>query len=149
MATRLRTPSFSNGSGAVRAFIVEDNPTVRASLIGTLRELAWVEPVGQAESETEGAQWLRDNAARWDLAVVDLFLKEGTGMHILQACRDRLPTQKMVVVSNHATLDIRWKCTQLGADAVFDKTTEIDDLIDYCLRRREAGEHPDHASRLA
>ena len=125
---------------AVRAFVVEDNPTVRDSLISTLRELAWVEPVGQAESEAEAAEWLRDNAARWDLAIVDLFLREGTGMRILEACRDRLPTQKMVVVSNHATQDVRWKCTQLGADAVFDKTTEIDDLIDYCLRRREAGE---------
>lgn len=124
---------------SLRAFIVEDNKTVRDSLIGTLRELAWVEPVGQAESEGEGARWLRDNAARWDLAIVDLFLTQGTGMRILEACRDRLPTQKMVVVSNHATPDVRWKCTQLGADAVFDKTTEIDDLIDYCLRQRAEG----------
>ena len=83
---------------------MEDNQTVRDSLIGTLREVALVEPVGQAESETEGAHWLRDNAARWDLAIVDLFLKEGTGMRILEACRDRLPSQKVVVVvSNHGT----------------------------------------------
>jgi DNA-binding NarL/FixJ family response regulator len=121
----------------LRAFIVEDNPTIREPLISALRELARVEPVGQAETEGEGARWLNENAARWDLAIVDLFLKEGTGMHILEACRDRLPTQKMVVFSNHATEDVRWKCSRLGADAVFDKTTEIDDLIDYCLRRRE------------
>jgi DNA-binding NarL/FixJ family response regulator len=124
---------------SLRAFIVEDNKTVRDSLIATLRELAWVESVGQAESESEGARWLHENAARWDLAIVDLFLKEGTGLRVLEACRDRLPTQKMVVVSNYATQDVRWRCTQLGADAVFDKTTEIDDLIDYCLRRREEG----------
>ena len=133
---------------SLRAFIVEDNKTVRDSLIGTLRELACVEPVGEAESATEGERWLHDNAARWDLAIVDLFLKEGSGLRILQACRDRLPTQKMVVVSNHATQDVRWKCTQLGADAVFDKTTEIDDLIDYCLRRREAASGGTHAPRL-
>ena len=126
-------------TSTLRAFFVEDNQTVRDSLIGTLREVALVEPVGQAESETEGAHWLRDNAARWDLAIVDLFLKEGTGMRILEACRDRLPSQKVVVVSNYATQEVRWKCAQLGADAVFDKTTEIDELIDYCLRRREQG----------
>jgi len=148
MASRQPFPS-GTGLGAVRAFVVEDNPTVRASLIGTLRELAWVEPVGQAESEAEGERWLRENAARWDLAVVDLFLKEGTGLRILEACRDRLPTQKMVVVSNHATQDMRWKCTQLGADAVFDKTTEIDDLIDYCLRRREVGADADRALKAS
>lgn len=121
----------------IRAFFAEDNLTVRASLIGTLRELASVEPVGQAECEVEGVRWLHDNAASWDLAIVDLFLKQGTGMHILEACRDRLPTQKIVMVSNHLTRDIRWKCSQLGANAVFDKTTQIDDLIDYCLRLRE------------
>lgn len=75
--------------------------------------------------------------SRWDLAIVDLFLKQGTGMHILQACRDRLPMQEIVMVSNHLKRDIRWKCSQLGADAVFGKTTRIDDLIDYCPRLRE------------
>jgi hypothetical protein len=38
----------------------------------------------------------------------------------------------MVVLSNNATRDIRWRCEQLGADAVFDKSTEIDELVDYC-----------------
>lgn len=121
----------------MRAFIVEDNPTVRESLVGMLRELARIEPVGEAEGEEDSVRWLADHAAGWDLAVVDLFLKQGSGMRILQMCRDRLPTQKVVVVSNHATPDIRWKCRRLGADAVFDKVTEVDDLIDFCLRQRQ------------
>ena len=40
----------------------------------------------------------------------------------------------MVVLSNHATSDVRWRCAQLGADAVFDKSTEIDALVDYCVQ---------------
>jgi len=123
----------------VRAFIVEDNPTIRENLIGTLREVARVEPVGEAESEFEGARWLMHHPAQWDLAIVDLFLKEGSGLRVLEACRNRAPAQKVVVLSNHATPDLRWKCGQLGADAVFDKATEIDDLIDFCLRRRQEG----------
>ena len=55
---------------------------------------------------------------------------------MLEACRARRPTQKMVVLSNHATNDVRWRCAQLGADAVFDKSTEIDALVDYCVRER-------------
>ncbi len=31
---------------------------------------------------------------------------------------------------------MRKRCAWLGADAVFDKATEMDDLIDFCLRRR-------------
>ncbi len=42
----------------VRTFIVEDNPTIRRNLAGTLREVARVEPIGEAETEAEGSRWL-------------------------------------------------------------------------------------------
>jgi hypothetical protein len=28
---------------------------------------------------------------------------------------------------------VRWRCQELGADAVFDKSTEIEALLDYCM----------------
>ena len=119
-----------------RAYIVEDSPTIRENLIETLQELAQVDPVGTAETEQEGMQWLARHGDEWDLAIVDLFLREGSGLNILEACRTRRPTQKMVVLSNHATSDVRWRCAQLGADKVFDKSTEIEKLVDYCLKVR-------------
>ena len=122
-----------------RAYIVEDSPTIRENLIETLQELALVDPVGVAETEHEGKKWLAQNDDYWDLAIVDLFLKEGSGLNILEACRRRRPSQKMVVLSNHATSDVRWRCAQLGADAVFDKSTEIDALVDYCVSAARQG----------
>jgi DNA-binding NarL/FixJ family response regulator len=116
-----------------RAYIVEDSPTIRENLIETLEELALVEAVGIAETEGEGKRWLAANDDYWDLAIVDLFLKEGNGLNIVEACRARRPSQKLIVLSNHATNDIRWRCAQLGADAVFDKSTEIEQLLDYCM----------------
>ena len=38
---------------------------------------------------------------------------------------------KRVVLTNYATLDMRSRCRALGADAVFDKSTEVDELIDW------------------
>ncbi|WP_198084454.1 response regulator [Variovorax sp. E3] len=122
----------------VRTYIVEDNPTIRENLVGTLREVARVDPIGQAESEAEGTRWLTRNLSQWDLAIVDLFLKDGTGFRVLEACRERDPMQKVVVLSNYATPEMRRKCALLGADAVFDKATEVDDLIDFCVRQRQA-----------
>jgi two-component system, OmpR family, response regulator len=127
-----------------RAYIVEDSPTIRENLIETLQELALVEAVGIAETETEGKQWLAEHDGYWDLAIVDLFLKEGSGLNILEACRSRRPGQKMIVLSNHATRDVRWRCAQMGADAVFDKSTEIEDLVDYCLQQRSRVEETQH-----
>src|SRR5258707_3677091 len=108
----------------LRAFIVEDSSTIRDNLIETLKELAEVTAVGMAETEHEGKRWLAHNTD-WDVAIVDLFLREGSGMNVVEAARKRSPGQQVVVLSNHATRDVRWRCTQLGADAVFDKSTEI------------------------
>ena len=116
----------------LKAYIVEDNPTIRENLIETLEELAGVVTVGTAETENEGTAWLTENSAEWNLAIVDLFLKQGSGLGVLAACRDRPSRQKVVVLSNYATTDVRRRCEQLGVDAVFDKSNEIDALVDYC-----------------
>jgi DNA-binding NarL/FixJ family response regulator len=118
-----------------RAYIVEDSSTIRDNLIETLKELADFEPVGTTESEHEAKRWLAANA--WDLAIIDLFLREGSGMNVLEACRRRKPQQKIVVLSNHSSPDVRWRCRQLGADAVFDKSTELEALVEYCSRHRQ------------
>ena len=124
-----------------RAYIVEDSSTIRENLIETLTELAQVQPVGTTGSEHEAKRWLAQND--WDLAVIDLFLQEGSGMNVLDACRQRRPGQKVVVLSNHSSRDVRWRCMQLGADAVFDTSTELEMLVDYCARlkgEREGGQ---------
>lgn len=118
-----------------RAYIVEDSSTIRDNLIETLKEMALIEPVGTTESEHEARRWLAANA--WDLAIIDLFLREGSGMNLLEACRRRQPGQKIVVLSNHSSRDVRWRCQQLGADAVFDKSTELEALVDYCAKLRD------------
>ena len=127
-----------------RAYIVEDSPTIRKNLIETLQELALVEAVGVAETEQEGKRWLAQNDAYWDLAIIDLFLREGSGLNILEACRKRRPGQRIIVLSNHATNDVRWRCAELGADAVFDKSTEIEALVDYCASARMDVESASH-----
>jgi len=127
----------------LRTYIVEDNATIRENLIGTLEELADVEAVGIAETEDEGKEWLTSHTSQWDLAIVDLFLRQGSGLGVLAACRNRLSAQKMVVLSNYATPDVRMRCAQLGVDAVFDKSNEIEALVDYCI------EHSNSTQRAA
>ncbi|TAG32948.1 MAG: response regulator [Polaromonas sp.] len=117
----------------LNTYIVEDNPVIRENLIATLEELADVQVVETSDNEDDGTSWLLSNPKAWSLAIVDLFLKQGSGLGVLTACRNRRPTQKMVVLSNYATADIRQRCAQLGVDAVFDKSNEIDALVDYCI----------------
>lgn len=122
----------------LKTYIVEDNATIRENLIGTLEELAAVEAVGFAETEDDGKFWLTAHTSQWDLAIVDLFLRQGSGLGVLTACRARQPHQRVVVLSNYATPDVRMRCAQLGVDAVFDKSNEIDALLDYCMEQGNA-----------
>lgn len=122
----------------LRTYIVEDNATIRENLIAALEELAEVESVGIAETEFEGTDWLTRHTTQWDIAIVDLFLRQGSGLGVLAACSQRLPHQKIIVLSNYATPDVRTRCAQLGVDAVFDKSNEIDALVDYCIARSHA-----------
>ena len=122
----------------LKTYLVEDNPTIRENLIATLEELVDIENMGTADSENEAKAWLQANPQDWDLAILDLFLKQGSGLGVLSACRDRRPSQKVVVLSNYATADIRQRCAQLGVDAVFDKSNEIDALVEFCLQQRGA-----------
>ncbi|MDR6537379.1 response regulator [Variovorax soli] len=119
----------------LKTYIVEDNVTIRENLVGTLEELTCISAVGFAETEAEAVHWLAENSDQWELAIVDLFLKQGSGLGVLQAVSTRRPDQKIVVLSNYATPDIRKRCAQFGVDAVFDKSNEIDALIDFCIEQ--------------
>jgi len=119
----------------LKTYIVEDNVTIRENLVGTLEELTCIKAVGFADTEDEANRWLTEHGADWQLAIIDLFLKQGSGLGVLQACSSRQPHQKVVVLSNYATPDIRKRCAQFGVDAVFDKSNEIDALIDFCIEQ--------------
>ena len=122
----------------LKTYIVEDNVTIRENLVGTLEELTCISAVGFAETEAEAVHWLAENSDQWELAIVDLFLKQGSGLGVLQAVSTRRPDQKIVVLSNYATPDIRKRCAQFGVDAVFDKSNETDALIDFCIEQSAA-----------
>lgn len=116
---------------ALIAFLVEDNMTIRDQLIPTLEELTQASVLGTAETELEAVHWLKTHDGDWDIAVVDLFLKAGSGIGVLRGCEARKPHQRVVILSNYATADVRAQCLALGADAVFDKSTELEGLVDF------------------
>ena len=118
---------------ALITYIVEDSATIRENLISTLEEIAAVKVVGFAETENEANTWFFNHHGNWNLAIVDLFLKEGSGLGVLKGCQRRNPDQRVVVLTNYATNDIRRRCAELGSDAVFDKSNELDELLEYCI----------------
>lgn len=68
--------------------------------------------------------------------IVDLFLKEGSGLSVLRAGQNRSPHQHILVLTNYPTAEIRRRCMDLGADGVYDKSTELEAFFDRCQSYR-------------
>ena len=128
----------------LKTYLVEDSQVIRENLIATLEELVPVEVVGTAEDEATAVQWLVRAGNHADLLIVDIFLKTGSGLGVLRAASALAQRRNVVVLSNYATADMRRKCLELGADRVFDKSNEIDALIQYCTSL--AAGHSEHGA---
>ncbi|MDM0110006.1 response regulator [Variovorax sp. J22R24] len=119
----------------ISVFLVEDNIQIRTNLIPALEELGSANVIATAESEDEAISWLSHHKGMWDLAVVDFFLKEGTGVGVVRWCDGREPNQRVVVLTNYPTQATRIAFRDAGADRVFDKSTELEAFFQYCLSR--------------
>ena len=120
---------------ALITYLVEDNQIVLDNLIESLREIADVEVTSHGATQAEASRWLSLHDGQWHLAIVDLFLKQGSGLGVLAGCRNRESYQKIVVLTNYATSEVRRRAAELGADEVFDKSSELDDLFAYCIEQ--------------
>lgn len=120
--------------GKVRIFLVEDSSIIRENLVEALSETVPVQVVGAAVDEATAVAWLRDGADACDLVIVDIFLKSGSGLGVLRAMVGGAAQPPRIVLSNHATPEIRIKCRELGATQVFDKSNELDEMLGWLKR---------------
>lgn len=123
----------------LKTFIVEDSQIILDSLVAVLEELSPVEVVGTAADEDGAIGWLTRDGAAVDLLIIDIFLQSGSGLGVLERAAQQGVAGRRVVLTNYATAEMRRKCLALGADRVFDKSNELDELIAYCARLADGG----------
>ena len=120
----------------LNTYIVEDSPVILENLVATLEELASVKVIGSSPDEASAVRWLQQaqppEHTPCELMIIDVFLKSGSGLGVLRAAGSGPHPPKRVVLTNYATPDMRRRCSELGADRVFDKSSELEDLISYC-----------------
>jgi two-component system OmpR family response regulator len=107
----------------VRVVLVEDSAVIRERLEEALAAPGAIEIVGRADGERAAIAAL--DATAWDALVLDLWLKQGTGLGVLKAVRERRPPGAVVIVlTNYALPRVRDATLALGADHFFDKMRE-------------------------
>lgn len=102
--------------------MIEDSNDIRAVIEDLLGQIGPFEVVGRVATEKEGVAWLEANAPDWDLAIVDLVLREGSGFNLIRRFREANERARILVLSDYATpSSIKVRCVEFGADAVFTK----------------------------
>ena len=109
----------------LRVFLVEDSASIRERLGDFLSEPGQVEMIGFASTEADAVRQLATQPV--DVAIVDLNLKEGTGIGVIESVRALHATAPptIVVLTNYAFPEFEAACRERGADYFFDKSTQF------------------------
>lgn len=117
----------------LKVFLIEDSALLQELLGSMLSELEGVEYCGCADGEAQALQRLAE--APVDLVIIDIQLKQGSGIGVLGALQagDQYGKPYKVVLTNYAHATMRQRCERFGMDAFFDKSLDLDQLIDYVI----------------
>lgn len=97
----------------IRVFLVDDHTFVREWLGNLLRLEPDIEVVGEAQEP--GPALLAMESLRPDVAVVDLSLKQGSGLDLIKSICARLPETRPLVLSMHEEISYVERSLRAGA----------------------------------
>jgi CheY-like chemotaxis protein len=112
-------------SASLRVLLVEDLPRVQLMLRELIEEPGRFDVVGVADTEEQAVSLF--DARQPEVVVVDLNLRSGTGMGVLQRIRQRKTPVRplLIVLTNHTLPVLRHACEKAGADHFLDKSREF------------------------
>lgn len=112
--------------------LVEDSPIIRQVVLESLTSTDNIEIVGFVDSQTKAIEELQHYKPA--LVIIDLELVEGNGLGVLKALKhepEKYGCPKKVVFTNHTSPVLKRKCQVLDIEGFFDKSYQLDDLLDY------------------
>ena len=113
---------------ALRVLITDDSPALRELLRDAMGEVDGVDVVGEAG---DGRAALREvQRSRPDVLVLDLSMPGMGGVETLVELQQVPDRPRVIVLTNHADDVYREACLTVGADHFFDKSAEIDCVLD-------------------
>jgi DNA-binding NarL/FixJ family response regulator len=119
--------------------LLEDLPEIRAWLRTLVLQVFPGSTVTEAARVHDALQQV--SAQRFDLAMIDLGLPDGSGVKVVQALRDSQPEAQSVVVTIHDDDDHLFPALQAGAYGYLLKEQPREQLMEH-LQRISQGEPP-------
>lgn len=115
--------------------LVEDQPKAMESLTVLLGLVDTEFDIAMARSEAQAVRII--DRQKVDLAIVDLGLEEGSGLHVLHDLAVRQPDAMRVVYTQSRSPKLREQCLSLGADVFIHKGSDRNDLVEVLMLFRQ------------
>ena len=109
---------------SIKVLIVEDSDVVRNRLMRAIESVPNVKVVG--ECEEAGAAIHAVQQQRPDVLLLDISLRNSSGIDVLKAVASDHPEMKIVVLTNYTEPQYRDACLQHGAHYFLDKSVEFE-----------------------
>lgn len=122
---------------ATRVLIVDDHPVVRRGLAGLLAEGGEFEVCGEAENAADALRAVEELEPA--IVIVDLVLKESSGMDLIRTLKAQTPGVRTLVVSMHEEAMYAERALSAGA-AGYVMKVEADDELLAALRKVNEGD---------
>jgi len=126
-----------------RVFLVEDSALIHERLVALLHGLDGIEVIGNADNATDAIDGIA--AAGADVVVLDIKLRNSSGLDVLKHIKHRMPDVAVIMLTNYATPEYRDTYRQEGAEDFLDKTNEFESLrgiLQTIRRDNESGGRP-------
>ena len=134
---RTRPGKLSGSDSAQRILLVDDHPLIREGLSDVLGREADLVVCGEAADRQEALEKIP--AAKPDLAIVDLVLKNSHGLELIKDIHARFPRIRVLVVSMHAEELYAERALRAGASGYLTKE-EATTRVVQAVRKVLAGE---------
>ena len=110
-----------------RLLIVDDEDSIRRSLAGLLSDEGY--EIVTASDGNAALALLREEAADFDLVLLDIAMPGRDGMQVLEEAAPRWPDLPFVMMSGHGTIETAVKATRLGAFDFIEKPLSAEKLL--------------------
>lgn len=119
----MRTPE-----ARIRLLVIDDHPVFRYGLTALMRTVPWMDVVGEGTTSGEAID-LADRL-RPDVVLMDVRLREGSGIEACREIRTRQPHVKVLILSSFADDSVVVSSLLAGASGFVSKDAEASKLID-------------------
>ncbi|MEN1970247.1 response regulator transcription factor [Lentibacillus sp. N15] len=121
----------------VRVVVVDDHEIVRKGLIAYLQTDDELDVVGQASSGKEGASLVL--AEKPDVVLMDLIMKNGTGIEATKQIMDELPQCKVIILTSYYDDEQVFPAIEAGAFSYLLKTASAEEIT-MAIKKAAEGE---------